>query len=415
MSITKEPLLEKRSLFDAWITDCFSVQTVNGAGFEVISLEEVKARIGKLIEEEKFSEVTTTTKKIRDPVSFSESKRSKSMRVPLSVYLKLVEIALLNKISLNQVILDYIFRLSEAIIRKLEKKDKINKEKITLLKESRLTLKKKDYFREDKGLIASLLPPFIPNHYKIKIRKTPEKWKNITQQLTDETIEKYLSEHQKKIPREVLERFLELAINESLFLQNLSELEPFPVVLGDDGKISSTITWTGLEIEGNNEYEQIISHEYGYKTARALMEHLGPWIYSDGDIWSEGNYDNIFHVSFRLNDDGSLFLNEINVNKIEDWIDAELSIKHQEQMEKLKKDMTEALQNGNFQKVEEISSATTRIHRKNDWTIFFLGLLLKLKKGKSQVISFPAPDCIIALWEAYGDIEFSGIFTFEME
>lgn len=403
---------EKRSLFDAWITDGFSVPTADGTGFEVISLGEMRARLEKLIEDEKFSEIKIMTKKIREPVSFSESKRSKSIRVPLNVYIKIVELALTRKISLNQVILEYIFKKSETTIENFAKRSDINNEKLALIRASRLTLRKEDYFRVSRGGIASIMPPYIPNHYKLKFRKTPAKWESIARQLTDEAIEKYLSEYQEKIPREVLERYIELASHESLFQQNLSEREPFTVMLGDDGKLSSKIEWIGLEFIGDEEYEHDITHEFGYETAKLLRENLGSWVYSDGDS-VEDYYTTLYQVDFHLSDDGSLFINGISIDELEDRINSDLSDEYQEKVNKLKEEMTEALHNENYEKIEELSHETTWLRRRYSWTQYFLELLIKLNKGKSQVISFPAPDCIIALWEAYGDTEFSDIFTFE--
>ena len=142
------------------------------------------------------------------------------------------------------------------------------------------------------------------------------------------------------------------------------------------------------------------------------MEKVVSWVFSDsfGDGWEIEN--KLFEATLEVNSKGDLLIDDTPVRDIENELD-KFSKTNEEEFEKTRNELTDALHRGDFQKVEELSEELEHLKRNFEWIRFFLELLISLNKGKTQVVSFSAPDCLIALWEAYGDTDLKSVFNVE--
>jgi len=404
----------RQAEFEAWLTGGVYIQ--EDEGYRVLSPEKAKQEIRDLIRKDDYDKAKRLAESLKNTLSFSQDKISKSIRVSFPVYVKLTEFALKTRSTVNAWVNRLVIGDVERQLEEISTRKDVSSEKTRELGSSLDSWKKSLAPDGTEGTVFSgPRRPRNPSVYTVP---------NFSREMARLCSERWLEEVRKKcskIPVEAFEKYLEKTDVEKMpeELENEPSLFlPIRLEIAEDMKLRILLCVRYVLMPSNMSDEEIYAfeeemrEEFGSDTVSKFTEVDEGFFTPDGASFEAEVY------SGDLEDkNGQLLLDGIIIPAEEEAFN-EMKLKflskYNETQDNLKKELEEALRNGLFDKVAKLSDLLSVQQRRKKLEEFSLGIIFHLLGGKTQVISFKAPELIVRAWEAYGDTELSQILDWEV-
>ena len=192
--------LDKGALFEAWLRDGVFIEHSDGR-LEILSRKEAKERIEEFINSGEYERATSVAKQLSTPIKLITRMKRKSVRVPFLTYIKLVEGALKNNISLHGYVSNLVRENLVKTVSKLKKRDDVKRDRVELLESCLSEEHKRD---SGKGSYMSR------SSYSPSLTYVPNNWSHIAEKIVEEVIGKRIIEAHKEVNPEILQRWLEI-------------------------------------------------------------------------------------------------------------------------------------------------------------------------------------------------------------
>lgn len=394
--------MKRKIEFEAWLRDGVGLE--KDGEFEILSREGAKERISVLINAEEFEKAALIAKQLSKPIELTANRERKSVRVPFTTYLKLVEGALRENTSLDSYISKVLKKDLDDILARLKKRENVRRDKIEFLEDcfskfykERMSNSNEESRIKEEGTSYASRDQYTPSI------DMPPNWEKVARKaivdMRKDVIEKFSS----SVDARVLEKYLDLTYVDEIFYEYILP-ETRPEIFLKNGKLIFKFSIDDFPyVPGSTEYEEI-REEFGFEAIWALEKSIGDWAFSeDADTYWE--IEEIFlETEIGATDDGKLIVNGIVV----DPEDRELKTVRQhfnrtyeEEIVKAKEELSKYLEREKFDEVEKLSHLLEKLYNKKKRTDFALDLIAALL-GKTQLVTFTLPQCLLYAWEAYG-------------
>lgn len=399
-------MLDKKILFEAWLRDSVFIEHSDG-DLETLPREGIKERIEELINSGEYAKANLVAKQLSNPIKLTTSKKKKSVRVPFTTYIKLVDNALRQNISLNGYVSNLVKMSLTEIVSELKKREDVKQDRIRIL-ESRLS----DENKKSEDVYASRLSysPFLA---------MPDNWKSIAMRVVEEARKKFMESHEDVNP-EALQKWLEITYQDDLLPTDIDEAQP--EIFLRNGKLTFTF---GLKLfshsprqkdySGGIDDKDIIMENFGEDAVKAIQKSVGDWAFKDLSYYPHlrdeaakkgPQYNEPFlEAEIGITTDGKLTIVGIQVTEDDPelkGIRQHILKDYDDEIAEEKKELYTRLQNEDFDEVAKLSKALEELSNKREQANFAIDLIALLLK-RTQVVTFSLPECLLYAWEAYGE------------
>lgn len=419
MSIYDSHTLTKhRALFEAWLTGGIPIREKET--YKVLSMDEAKKKLKEFIKKENYIAAKDLAERLTSSISFSDKKISKSYRIPFIVYVKLVKLAFKQGIELSGVIERRVKEDIKRIVGILSKREDIIEERLKFLQKTIQTWEP-ELVRKTRIYINEMPFTYVSKEYYplIPALKMPK-------EIAESCVNKAIEEFKDKclsipgISSEAVERCLNLIDIKQLSNDLMDDPQPITIEFSQrkDGKIGLSVyceKLVDLKIDEKEmiAFEEEMRSEFGKEVVDGIV-NFQEGFFTDGTFYL---YIELFSGIIDVKGDKLLLNNVIISHEAKDQTNSKLKLlsKFDETINQLKSELDYAVKKDKFDKVAEISGKLAAICRDRKLADFALDILFRLLRGKTQVISFRAPEVIIRAWNAYGNTNLNQVLTMEVE
>jgi hypothetical protein len=414
MDLQEHSLSKHQALFEAWLTGGVPVSE-NGV-YMVLSVDKVKKRIKELIEKENFTSAKELAERLKAEISFTEKGISRSVRVSFPIYAKLVNLSFQRNVELSTLIKTLVAEDVKGILHALSKRKDVKQDKVNFLEKTLKTWQLSLWKKKSIPKTYEPLTPFFPL---------------MTKRLVELALDKALTEIRYEcsdIPPEALERYFEnidikktIKVSQEEYPDLISvSLEP-----SKNNTFVIAVQFTLLLFFRTNANEYLaFRKEIRTEFGDDVVNHLEDAFNIDLGVIDEqlsdeslGSYLDVNILSLPLKvEHGVLRINDVVVTpsmKIQEDLKKKFLSQSKKNLERLKIQLNQALEREKFEDVAKISDRLVSLKRNYELTDYALGLISRLFRGKTQVVSFRAPEVIVRAWEAYGRTDLYQIMFLE--
>jgi len=387
-----------QALFEAWLRN--GVFFKQNDSYYVFSKQRAKNQINILISEQNYPAVREIANQLKVSISLSDRSILKSVRVPFATFLRLVNLALTEKLSLSTVVGNAITKDLDRFITDISTRADIDSNRLDLLRKALKTWE----------ATRSKTEQTLRDFYSPSIGYYPLLQKKTLKTILVKGIEA-IKDKCPIVPRELLDEYLEVEWEKNVngLYQTYPELFEVAITLDQDGKVALDISFSGyvvlnMDLDEYNAFIGEVRNRYGHEKSRSLEETLDvdeDWADEIGQVPLFFKLD-LLSVPIEVKGDDLLLA---GVVLKDEHSDEEIRFKYLEDRDKLqlvlRSNLSKASQNYDWNKVSEISSKMIESDEKFELLEYCLSIVFKLLH-KKHVISFRAPEIIVRAWEASG-------------
>ena len=392
---------EKEALLEAWLMD--GVYLREAEKFRILQVDEAKNAIKELVEKEDYALAKKLAERLNSRISISDKEVLRSFRISFPAYLKIVQMAFKKTTSLGAVTKDYIAEDLTKIIDHMQKR-KISDEKKKFVKKTfekwKEQLPAKSSQKREEYILSSTLAAEDISDTVARVCHT-EFWKKVRTELAEvpELLDRYLA------GVGVSETEDEYTLMNVQFNTQLFEIRLKP---NEGGQLQISLTF-GDSFSNSDmsraEFSALIAelrNDFGDEAMQKL------WDVHEGFFCEEGPFFEIELLSgiIELRDE-KLLLNNVEVasysphkDHVYDKFKAALLKDYDLNVTGLKKDLEELLQANQYHKIVETTEKLSNMKNRRILADFSIGVISKLLRRKTQVISLRTPEILILMWEA---------------
>jgi len=392
--------LDKKNLFEAWLRDSVWIEHSDGHP-EIIPRERIKEKIEAFINSGEYAKANVVAKQLSNPIKLTTNKKRKSVRVPFTTYVKLVENSLRQNVSLEGYVSNLVKKSLIKTVSDLKKREDVKRDRVEFLEDC-LSGKIKPSSDE-----SSLYERYAPRgNYGLSL-EMPDNWETITKKAVAEARKEFVEAHETEVDPDILNRYLDLIYEEEFFNENLYETRP-EITFSKNGNLILKLEMNlPAHIVSEETYNEILE-EFGGAAIEAIEKAIGKEAF-EVSAAPLSYIEEAVETEIGITDDGKLTIGGIQVSDD----DPELKNLRQpilkdydDEITNTKKELSSSLQNDDFNAVARLSKTLEELSNRRERVNFVFDLIALLLK-RTQVVTFSLPECLLYAWEAYGEHDLS--------
>jgi len=395
----------RKVLFESWLRNMIAVK--RGDSFVFLTVDDAEKKLKDLIESGKFADAAIIAEQLHNQSSLNQSflneklKRT-SIRVSLATYIKIVQEALKNDVSVSKIVEDLLIEDVERALDSLSRREDVDRNKIVQLR----NLLSKFSDENINGALQKNTSAIFRRYsareeYYISV-DLPESWISLAAEAVEEMQEDFIEDYVSKIEEEILRKYLEITYREDIYKMNILNDEKPLITLRDGDLILEFGIHTFPHVSDKTTKDRM-TEEVGHEAVKKFEDVVGQWVLEEG---TGLNYEKIFfEAKIKVEGDKILFspnypIEDPKFYTLED-LKKMIDQLYEDEIKGLKEEVLKSLENRDFERVKKKTKSLAKMDKVKKRVDFTIEELYKLAH-KTQVITFSLPECLLYVWQTYG-------------